>query len=275
MRALVPFLLSLLLPVSAGGPFAGGQDEGARRDPGGDRGAIDLDSASIVAVELRDPPATRTEWFRLDLPDTAEPVGLVRLLFAAESEDVFRLESEVHFFDAGTRVRHVEVLEPEGLRLVWREMGPGRGRTVLVEWKREEPAVRVTDTNAGVVHRSEIDASAGALMPLYLLEKLRAGDLLEGSFRRYEPTSNSVEELGLAPCPLVPFPGSPGGLALFADARVLEWRRSDGGCAGRYAFDGRRLVAFQWQDGGATARAIEEGAYRKLLESGWRASGRD
>ncbi len=65
--------------------------------------------------------------------------------------------------------------------------------------------------------------------------------------------SGAAEEGGT-----VPGPSSPDAL------RTSELRRADGSLAARYRFRGRELVAFQWQDGGSFARAVDEAEYERL-----------
>ena len=203
----------------------------------------------------------RTEWFRLDAKRGEEqPVGLVRQMVVVESGGSYRLERETLFLDAATRVLHVEELGPDELTLVWRELGARHGRTVLVEWDLGASTLRCTDTEGGDVRRRRIDAQGGALMPLYLLEKLRAGHLSMGRFRCFRPIAAELEELELRVIPPSPFWGN---------ARILEWRRADGALAGRFAFRDRRLVSFQWQEGGPLATAIDEDEYGRLRGSLW------
>ena len=222
-----------------------------------------MQQGEILALWLPRVPGTRVEHFRLDLPrkegaeeeaeeDPRAAVGLVRLRFGVDPPGGFRLECESRFHDAATRVLHVERLRRDELRLTWREIGQRHGRTVSVEWPLSDAALHSVSMSDGEVRRSDVDASGGALMPLYLLEKLRAGAALPGSFRVYDPRSEALELLSLRITPIV------GAL------RVCEWRRSDGALAGRYLFAERRLIAFQWQAGGPVARAISADEFKRL-----------
>ncbi len=224
-------------------------------------GKSPLDSGAILELTLPAPPGVRGEWFRLDRERGAEePVGLVRQIVVVEPGGNYRLEQETLFLDAAVRVLHVETLQPDELTLVWREIGERHGRTVLVEWDLNASSMRCADTEGGEVRRRRIEIEDGALMPLYLLEKLRAGHLSTGRFRCFRPIAGALEELELRLLPPSPFWGN---------ARILEWRRADGGLAGRFAFRGRDLVSFRWQEGGPLATAIGEDEYRRLRASLW------
>ncbi|MCZ6597382.1 MAG: hypothetical protein O7B99_07085 [Planctomycetota bacterium] len=228
-----------------------------------------VEQGEILELWLPREPGTRVEHFRLELPrargaegvgkdgveEGPETVGLVRLRFGVDPPGGFRLECESRFHDAATRVLHVERLHRDELRLTWREIGERHGRTVFVEWPLSDAALHSVSMSGGEIRRSDIDASGGALMPLYLLEKLRAGAALPGSFRVYDPRSEALELLSLRITPIV------GGL------RVCEWHRSDGALAGRYLFADRRLIAFQWQAGGPVARAISADEFKRVADS--------
>ncbi|MEM7307758.1 MAG: hypothetical protein AAF682_13850 [Planctomycetota bacterium] len=246
-----------LLGLTASAPRDGDERPPIERD-----GVLELTLPPLTGVEV--------EWFRLDPPASARPaeaegpaspLGLVRLLRVPEADGTLRLESETLLLDVQTRVAHVERLELSTLDVVWREVGVRHGRTVHVAWNRGEEVLRLSDTSGGEIRRREIDASQGVLMPLYLLEQLRAERLSAGEFRRLEPNSCAVELLDHRTGPTPWLRG----------VRLHTWRRPDGTLAGRYVFCGPRLVAFQLQEGGPVARAVPREAYERLRASGWRA----
>ena len=224
-----------------------------------------LERHGILELTLPEPADVRSEWFRLDAPEGDAPIGLVRLDRILGAGGGLRLECETLFFDVATRVRHVERLEDDALDLIWREVGSRHGRTVHVQWDRAVEGLEVADTSGGEVHRRRLDASRGALTPLYLLEKLRAGHLSSGNFERISPNSATVEslahEIGIAPAPLL------------ERGRMHTWRRADGSLAGRYVLAGLALLAYQLQEGGPVARAVSEADYLALRRLHWSGAG--
>lgn len=228
-----------------------------------------LDNGDIRSVALHPPAETRIEHFRLDavawgseLPDpSAEPLGVVRFVHGPDAEPmpdgpVERLEQEITFFDADTRVIHIERLHPNVRRLVWREVRPGSGRTLLVNWSLHA-GMRSTETIGGAIVRRDHDVSRGAFLPLYLVDLARERNAFDGAFRVFQPLARAIEDVHLETWVEIGSGGAPGE----ADRFVLSMRRSDGTSAGRYAFEGERLVAFQWQRGGPVAREISRNEY--------------
>jgi len=162
-----------------------------------------------------------------------------------------RIEQATTFFDVDTRVIHTESLRPEERRLVYREVRERAGRTVLVEWPLGEE-LRSADTVGRAVVRREHDFATGAFFPLYLVEAARRGESFEGEFEVFQPLANRLEPLRIR-------------LERSAEGHTLSLWRPDGRLAGRYRFQGDRLVAFQWQAGGPVARAISRERYAELL----------
>lgn len=224
-----------------------------------------LENGDIRSIAVHPPEETRVEHFRLDavdwdaeLPDPdTEPLGLVRFVQGPDVEEpadgpARRLEQEITFFDADTRVIHTERLHPVTRRLVWREVREGSGRTLLVDWALHG-GMRSTETVGGAVVRRDHDVSRGAFLPLYLLDLARERQSFDGVFRVFLPLSRTIEDVRLETWTEVGTGGS--------DRFVLSIRRPDGTSAGRYVFEGDRLVAFQWQRGGPVAREISRNEY--------------
>ena len=164
------------------------------------------------------------------------------------------LERDVWFADETLTIRHVERLTDETTRLVWREAGPGFGRSQIVE--PEDEVLSVVDWLRSGVERSAVEARSDVRFPLALLEQLRHGERLPNSPRRYWPLTRSVEALSLTTRVVGGPPNAP--------RRLVELVREDGSLAGRFLFDGDALEAFQWQDGGPWARRIQPHQHRRI-----------
>jgi hypothetical protein len=221
-----------------------------------------LENGDVREILLGERPGTRIRHFRLDAPGAARhdaPVGLLRWVSGPREEragePLLYLELELRFPGVHTKLIHAEILRPEERRLVWRELRERSGRTSLVEWSRAQ-GMRVSESAGGEVQRRSLDASGGALFPLYLLECARLGVLGDGSWIVYEPLSGRLEER-IVESAALPAPG-------LGPLRVLRSRRADGSAAGTFVFAGLELVAFQWQGGGPVARPVSEQAFRSL-----------
>jgi len=184
------------------------------------------------------------------------------------------------------RVLHVECLTDKGPRCLWREIGPGTGRSVQAEWSEDGRALELNEWSDAGRKRGTLVASGGASMPLYLVELLRQGGLAAGSIQRFDPLARTLEPLEVrtvwldASGPLASAedvgesastdPASneldPNAASRRARAvRTVELVRNDGTLAGRYRFAGRDLVAFQWQEGSLFARAVGPEEYERLM----------
>ena len=266
-----------------------------------------IDSGAVREVRLPPPAEARIEYFRLDAVDrqpAAEeeprpPVGVVRWARIREPDEL-RVELEVVFFGAGTRVLHVERMKPDERKLVWREMRVSKGRTVTLEWTVGDPDVHSTEIAGGEVLRSELHPNDGGLFPLFLLEQIRSGSTFEGRFRLFDPLANAFEEIAITSKVELPLrhpmqrrvseahttpaaesepvgasDSSPAASASEAAdeksepvPRCIERRRADGTLAGRYVFEGEDLAWFQWQAGGPLATPVSAEHYEHLLARG-------
>lgn len=164
------------------------------------------------------------------------------------------LERDVWFSGETLTIRHVERLTDETTRLVWREAGPGFGRSQIVE--PEDDGLSVVDWLRSGVERSELSADDPVSFPLALLETVRRGERLPQSTHRYWPLTRSVETLSVDTQVL-----ASGGVLT---RRLVQLTREDGSLAGRFLFDGEALEAFQWQEGGPWARRIEARQHRRI-----------
>jgi hypothetical protein len=180
-------------------------------------------------------------------PDPADPAGEGR-----------RIEVEVVFFDVDTRVVHSERLRPTERKLVYREVRPKAGRTLLLEWV-PYGSPRVSEVVGQGVRRRELDVRGGAFLPLDLVEIVRTGGSFSGAFPVFSALAADVESLRIE-TRATREAGSDGEPA----RRELELLRGDL-LAGWYAFEGTSLVSFRWQEGGPVARPITAEGYRALL----------
>lgn len=203
----------------------------------------------------------------------------------------YQIECEILFARAARdlpcqRVLHVEELCDKGARLVWREMGEGSGRSMLVEWMPGGLALRTVEWDKNETLREEIAAPDGAVMPLYLIEILRLGRATTGRYLVFDPLARALVELELltsygdepaentlAPVLAAVEPTVSAGTGESAEAgritgsrlRTVELLRADGSLAGRYRFRAAELVAFQWQEGGPWARRVSAREYEAAL----------
>ncbi|MDZ4773255.1 MAG: hypothetical protein SGI72_08995 [Planctomycetota bacterium] len=167
------------------------------------------------------------------------------------------------------RVLHVESPTDRGPRCMWREIGPGTGRSVEAEWSRDGNSLEISEWSAGPKRTGTLIVSSGASMPLSLVELLRAGQLTSGSIVVFDPLALTLEPLfvktvwlddseAIGEDPDVD-------TASLAALRTVELVRQDGSLAGRYRFRGRSLVAFQWQEGATFARIVDAAQFESLL----------
>lgn len=257
--------------------------------------------AQPVASGQASDPILRLETFTLELERPFDPVLGRRPVPEAVGWVEWRrrrvrggvqLECESVFPHAKLRVLHVESLTDFGPRLVWREFGSGHGRTLIADWPIEGRELRLTEWSVGGSITDRLGTAEGAVMPLYLAELAREGAVTYGSFLVLEPLARRLEPLELrtsygfgpetrpeasrelraleagASSGASAHAGASAGAGARIDARRrVEWRRSDGGLAGRFEFDGDRLEAFQWQEGGLWARRSSASSHRALVES--------
>ncbi len=228
--------------------------------------ASPLESGDLRGISMISPSGTRIEYFRLDLDDAGAeedgPVGVARWISGPDGIDGAtagrRLELEVLFFDVDTRVIHTEHLRPEERKLVYREVRERGGRTVLLEWSPED-GPRSTEVVNGVARRREIGTDQGVLLPLYLVEHARAGVPIEGPFAVFSPLAGDAEVLDIE------MRKGAGAASALGAHHELTLHRPGRLQAGRYVFEGERLVRFQWQEGGPVARPISVDDYHGWL----------
>lgn len=236
---------------------------------------VSLRSIAALALAALAPPALggtcEVAGFALELADPEAPGAPPRTIGCASwtrREDGLGLQLEwsVRFFagegEPERRVFHVERLTREGARLVWREQGDGAGRCLVAEWTDDGGGLRTIDWSGRELRRDVLDAGAGAVMPLYLIELAREGRAGTGTHLRFEPLARAVEPVSLATA----FEPEIGEDVAHA-ARTVELVRADGTLAGRWRFRGTRLEAFAWQEQGIAGRRVE-GAELEALFGG-------
>lgn len=205
---------------------------------------------------------------------TTEVAGLVEWR-RRETGSGTQLECDTRFLVGATgengrrevqRVVHIECLTERGPRCVWRELGPGSGRSVQAEWSPDGGALDITEWSKGGKRRGSLIASGGATMPLYLAELLRHGSLTAGNVVEFDPLAGTLEPLEVRTVWLEESPRLDAESAAPKAARsrrTVELVRADGSLAGRYRFAGLDLVGFQWQDGPLFARAVDEDEFER------------
>lgn len=208
-------------------------------------------------------PALRSEWFVLEEADAGGPrvSGVVRLVRRArpgatqlESDTTFAREDRAN---GSVRVLAVEELTPDRASLSWRQIAAGSGRSLRAEWHAGGDGLDVTEWGNGPRWREELASDEGALLPHYLLELLRQGRMATGRVPCFDPLTRSIELLEVATW----YEGHSG--ATGSAVRTVELRRVDRTLFARYRFAGTRLTGFELQEGGPTARAVEEAEYEE------------
>jgi hypothetical protein len=169
----------------------------------------------------------------------------------------WQLEQDVAFPFEDVRLMAVECLSPKSPRLVWRELTPRGGRTIFAEWGVKDEELKVLEWGQDGSLRESLDTSRGAVMPQYLLELVRAGNVSSGQFEVFDPIVGGLDLWTLE----ITFPAPPDEAQALV-LRQAEFRRSDGSLAGRYRFAGGDLVEFQWQEGCLRLRKINAQAFQ-------------
>ncbi len=182
------------------------------------------------------------------------PVGVLAFRRIVTQTGVL-LEQEVVFRESGLRIlvdeQHDLSTGVGSPQFVWRELrsSPATGRTWLAEW---DPLLRVVSTaNHGT--RAPVHGmlpGARPVFPLSLVELLRAGTPLV-EVETLDPLGQSRVELEVVH-----------GVA--RQHRTVELLRGDGSLAGRYVFDGERLIEVQLQAGHRVARPCERAEFERL-----------
>ena len=209
----------------------------------------------------------REEFFALELAETPPRVVGYAAWRRRREEQGQQVEWDLHFTADSTRVLHVERLDNGGGNLVWREWRPGSGRTLNVAWASDAQALECVEWGRSQALRSRLDAPQGAVMPLYLLELARRGDLDRGSFTLFDPLARALEPVRATTTYATRERAQPSARDQAAPVleRTVEFTRDDGTHAGAYTFCGDDLVRFRWQDGMLSARRIEAGEYSAAL----------
>lgn len=251
MHAILLSLALATLPVLPGG---GSRQERLGRDPG-----------------------PRTEYFVLEIVDAhpapgappARPVGSV-VLRRGTLGDGFQLEGEWQFDRSeeeggGEQVLHVEQISSAGSKLIWREWGPSRARSLSVTRDAGGRSLAFVDSGRGGTRQAKLAAPSPCWMPLELLERIRLGDPPQAACERFDPLSRSLErvEVRALAQPASASPDEPR-----SATREYEIVRGDGTLAGRCEFSGVELNSFQWQQCDLVARRVDESEYRARSSRG-------
>ena len=209
---------------------------------------------------------------------TSEVAGFVEWR-RREAEHGVQLECDTRFLRGklaidgardAQRVLHVECLTETSARCVWRELGPGSGRSIQGEWSRDGGALDIAEWSPSGTKKGTLVASKGVVMPLYLTELVRHGRVTAGTITAFDPVARTLEALTVRTLYL----GGPehSGSEQLDDSapssrglRTVEFVRADGTLAGRYRFAGVDLVAFQWQEGGLFGRRVDAEEYARLF----------
>lgn len=229
--------------------------------------------AADVSSEGRE---LRVECFVLELDTpvagSSPHVGIAKLTRTELGADIL-FEWDLQFALDDLRVLHVERYTADGAKLVWREVGPGRGRTLLAELAHDADTLRVVDWSTERA-REDVHVGASLLLPLGELELARRNELCDGVQTVFDPLSRAPEPRESS----TRFRG-----VLLDDAttaanseawrleREVSTRRLDGTHAWSARFVGDELLAYAWQPGGLVARRIDTAEYdreRAVLDAG-------
>ncbi|MCK6448995.1 MAG: hypothetical protein L6Q99_21575 [Planctomycetes bacterium] len=210
----------------------------------------------------------RVECFVLELDTpvagTSQHVGVAKLTRTELGADTL-FEWDLHFALDDLRVLHVERYTEDGAKLVWREVGPGRGRTLLAELAHDADTLRVVDWSTER-EREDVHVGASLLLPLGELELARRNELCDGVQTVFDPLSREPEpresSTRFAGVPVEDASAEPVSEAWRLE-REVSARRRDGTHAWSARFVGDELVAYAWQPGGLVARRIEAAEYER------------
>jgi hypothetical protein len=213
-------------------------------------------------------PGPRTEYFVLEIvggdaaavTKTTPTVGSVVLRRRALA-DGYQLEAEWQFDrteeEGGTeRVLHIEQFSGAGSKLIWREWGPARARSLSVTRDAAGRELAWADSGRGAAPRGTLASKGHAWMPLEILERMRLGDAPGSACERFDPLARTIERVEVRRLPLEAAAGAA------PVARAQEIVREDGTTAGRCEFVGEELRSFGWQHGDLVARRVDEAEYR-------------
>ena len=189
-------------------------------------------------------------------------IGLASMRRSSDGSDL-QLELELEYLAERLRLLSVESLDEGGSRLIWREMAPGRGRTVRAEWSIDGVNLDTAEWDGGARRSRTASLEEGGVLPQYLLELARTGSVLSGTFRVFDPLGGGLESQELTTTYET-------GVEEHLE-RVVWLRRADGTLAGEYHFQNDVLVGFRLQNGRVVARLVSEEVYldaRDLYHAG-------
>lgn len=225
-------------------------------------------------------PLLREEFFELtlDREDTARgrvaatTVGV--LAWRCRSGPDAQLEWDLSMPLDGGRLLEVEPQTPTGPQMIWRELRPGAGRSLTVNWDDDGQTLNTLEWGREETVRRRIPAPEGSVLPLFLLEQMRRGDAGHGRFLVFDPLSLALEPVELSTRIFTVAPGGSkramgptvqAALLSFELRREITLKRDDGTLAGEYLFRGNELLSFRWQTGGISGRRIAESEYSERI----------
>ncbi len=234
-----------------------GQEESSRAKPDA------FASGAVSELSIGRAPGSRVLYFRLDRAQLDEarrketPLGVARWMRTpGRGFGEHRSELEIYFFDSRTRLSHIETMLPGERRLLWREVRPQGGRTLLLDGA-SSAGFSIVDTNGGEVRRSEIDAERG-LLPLEIVEAARKGQVYMGSFSIFQPLAGGFETLQLR----TRRSRDAHGYGL----RDLLITEPDGTQRASYRFRRGELFEFGWRQDGPRARRVSEEEFARWMQ---------
>lgn len=212
-------------------------------------------------------PGPRTEHFVLEIPSPspladwapATCVGAVVLRRRAV-EGGYQLEGEWHFErsdeDGGDeQVLHIEQIAASGSKLIWREWGSSRARSLSITREAGGRKLASVDIARGGTRRDSLMADDPVCFPLELLERIRLGDAPSATCMRFDPLTRDIERVEVKAIAKDAAEGSA------PATRSYEIVRGDGTTAGICEFLGSELHSFRSQRGGPVARRVDEAEY--------------
>ncbi len=195
------------------------------------------------------------------LHDGAQPVGVMSLRRTPVVGGALH-EQELCFMD-GVRVYVTERRRGDSRRLVWREVGPGleTGRIWVLEGRQGDPSLKALTWAGGPAIRTDLQGTAGALMPLEFLELLRRNEHPNAPFQGVVPLRGRVEAHQVE-CELVHSSRADPGEGTVK--RVYRMQSENGTPLGSWTLQGSSVLAREWPNG-RRAERVDPATYAALL----------
>ena len=218
-------------------------------------GSATSDDGPIRELHIPERAGTRAEHFVLRAG--GEEVGVARRLRVEGDPGELLLDVETRLFPIGTVVRHVERSGADGPSLVWREVRPGDGRTIHLEWDaRRRVLATLERCGDDAPRRGELEDRA--LFPSWLVERLREGRVGAAPVSVYEPLAAAASERRVEARALVV-----GGALLRRYDLVREERLAE-----TLVFAGGELLLHRTGPDAPVAVRVDEAGYGTVLARG-------